>query len=136
MSSVGMSVSSIAARLCGFARAAAPLTLVHLSRALQADAVEHALGLPDGAIERIGVARAIGDHAVEEALAVAPDAGMELRQALRVVPRELAVREIERFGDDVGQADRKRKHAWHQMEAEQAEGERHAAVARAVAGVD
>src|SRR5262249_28678249 len=35
-----------------------------------------------------------------------------------------------------GQADRKRKHAWHQMEAEEAERERHAAVARAVAGVD
>src|SRR5689334_21244747 len=103
---------------------------------LHANALEEVLRSADGTIERIGVARAIGDDAVEEALAIAPYAGVEVAERPVVLPRLLSVAEIERPRDHVRQTHRERKQPGHQMDAEEPQGERHAAVASGVAAVD
>src|SRR5262249_30274726 len=103
---------------------------------LQANPLEQALGAADGAVERIGVARAVGDYAIEEALAVVPHTAVQLRQGLGVTLRPLAVPEVEGLRDHVRQADREGQQPRHQVHAEEAESEPHAAVAGAVAAID
>src|SRR4030095_17226479 len=51
---------------------------------LEADPLEQALCAADGAVESIGVARAVGDYAIQEALAVVPHAAVQLRPRFRV----------------------------------------------------
>src|SRR5262245_24755867 len=102
----------------------------------EADPLEHVLCAADGAVERIGVARAVGDDAIEETLAVVPHAALQLRQSPRITLRPLAVPEVERLRDHVRQADREGQQPRHQMQAEEAESEPQAAIAQAVATVD
>jgi len=54
------------------------------------------------------MALSIRHHTIEELLAIAPHAGVQRLQRLRIAPRALSVPEIERLRDHVRQADRQR----------------------------
>src|SRR5262249_206352 len=103
---------------------------------LEANPLEQALCAADGAVERIGVARAVCDYAIGETLAGVPRGAGQLRQGLGVTLRPLAVPEVEGLRNHVRQADREGQQSRHQVHAEEAESEPHAAVAGAVAAID
>src|SRR5262245_19268248 len=71
---------------------------------LEGGALEQPFGVPDGAIESVGVFGTGGDHAVEERLAIAPHTGVKLRQRRGLAPCPLPVSEIEGRRDHVREA--------------------------------
>src|SRR5882672_7949512 len=103
---------------------------------LPPETLEQPFGATNQAVEAVGILLARIDDVVEEALTLLPDPSMERRERLRVPPRPLPVREVDRSREDVRKADGQREHAGHEMDPAEPEGEWHAAIAGAVAGVE